>query len=268
MSFVPMSTIAADRQPGSHRGPRRATEGTTSASFSDAGKHRANAQRTGGRRALATLTIAAGLMAVPALTSPASAHPSYTVQPGDTLSSIAQRYDSTWRELYRANRDVISNPTSIYPGQSIRLGGGGSASQAAPVSSGGGGGARVDGGSAAQAGGFEQQLLNEASQLEGVPYVYGGSTPAEGFDCSGFTSYVFAQAGKTIPRTSSQQAAAATPVSGDDLRPGDLIFYSPGGSVSHVAIYAGDGMVWEAPGSGTQVRYAPVWDVARSYGRF
>ena len=263
MLSVPMSTITADRQPGSHRGPRRAT-GTISASVSDAGKHRASAQRTGGRRALATATIAAGLVAGPALTSPASAHPSYTVQSGDTLSSIAQSYDSTWRELYRANRDVISSPTSIYPGQSIKIGGGGSASQAASASTGVGGG----GGSAAQAGGFVQQLLNEAGQLEGIPYVYGGSTPAEGFDCSGFTSYVFAQAGKTIPRTSSQQAAAATPVSGDELRPGDLIFYSPGGSVSHVAIYAGDGMVWEAPGSGTQVRYAPVWDVSRSYGRF
>ncbi|GAA1007116.1 hypothetical protein GCM10009576_098820 [Streptomyces rhizosphaericus] len=43
---------------------------------------------------------------------------------------------------------------------------------------------------------------------------------------------------------------------------------SPGGSVSHVAIYAGDGMVWEAASTGTSVRYAPVWDVARSYGRF
>ncbi len=176
MSSVPMSTITADRQPGSHRGPRRATGTTTSASVSNAGKHRAKAQRTGGRRALATATIAAGLVAGPALTSPASAHPSYTVQSGDTLSSIAQRYDTTWRELYRANRDVISSPTSIYPGQSIKIGGGGSANQSAPASSGGSGG----GGSAAQSGGFEQQLLNEAGQLEGIAYVYGGSTPAEG----------------------------------------------------------------------------------------
>ena len=262
MSSAPMSTITADRQPGSrHRGSRGAA-GTIWATGTDAGKHRAEAQRRGGRRALATATLAAGLVAVPALTNPASAHPAYTVQSGDTLSSIAQEVGSTWRDLYSANRDVISSPTSIYPGQSLKTGGGGSAGQVAPTSTGGGGGWTDQ-----AAGSFEQQLLNEASQLEGIPYVYGGSTPS-GFDCSGFTSFAFAQAGKTIPRTSSEQAAAATPISGDDLRPGDLIFYSPGGSVSHVAIYAGDGMVWEAASTGTSVRYAPVWDVARSYGRF
>ena len=262
MSSVPMTTITDDRQPGSHRGSR-AGNGAASARGSVIGKHRAEAQGSGGRRALATATIAAGLVAVPALTSPASAHSSYTVQPGDTLSSIAQDVGSTWRQLYSANRDVVSSPNTLYPGQILQTGGGGSARQAAPASSGGGGG-----GSTVQDGAFEQQLLAEASQLSGIPYVYGGASPGEGFDCSGFTSYVFAQAGKTIPRTSSEQAAAATPVSGDDLRAGDLIFYSPGGSVSHVAIYAGDGMVWEAPGSGTQVRYAPIWDVSRTYGRF
>jgi cell wall-associated NlpC family hydrolase len=250
----------SDHQPGRHRGPRGGAKPITSAPGAIIGKHRAQRQRSGGLRALATATIAAGLVAAPALTSPASAHPSYTVQSGDTLSSIAQSLGSTWQELYSANRDVISSPALIYPGQILRTGGGGSAGPAGAVASGGEA-------SADPAGDLGQQLLAEASQLEGVPYVYGGSTPS-GFDCSGFTSYVFAQAGKTIPRTSSEQAVAAAPVSGDDLRPGDLIFYSPGGSVSHVAIYAGNGMVWEAPGSGGQVRYAPIWDVSRSYGRF
>ena len=75
MSSAPMSTITADRQPGSrHRGSRGAA-GTISATGTDAGKHRAEAQRRGGRRALATATLAAGLVAVPALTNPASAHP-------------------------------------------------------------------------------------------------------------------------------------------------------------------------------------------------
>lgn len=260
MSFVPMPIRTEGRQPGRHRGPRGGGSVTTPVRGPINAKHRAQSQRSGAPRALATATIAAGLVATPALTSPASAHATYTVRSGDTLSSIARNVDSTWRDLYRANRDIISSPTLIYPGQTLRIGSGRSASQAARVSSGGGG-------SATHAGDFEQRLLAEATQLEGVPYVYGGSTPS-GFDCSGFTRYVFAQAGKTIPRTSSEQAAAATPVSGDDLRPGDLIFYSPGGSVSHVAIYAGDGMVWEAPASGGQVRYAPMWDVSRSYGRF
>ena len=255
MSVVPVPISTSKRRPPSHRAPRGGVKAHTLTRSAAVAKHRAQPQRRrGGLRALATATITAGLMTVPALTSPASAHPSYTVQPGDTLSSIAQKVGSTWQELYDANRDVISNPALIYVGQTLRTGTGGSTSSG-------------DGGSADLTGGFEQQLLAEASRLAGVPYVYGGTTPS-GFDCSGFTSYVFAQAGKIIPRTSAAQAAAAVPVSGDELRVGDLIFYSPGGSVSHVAIYAGNGMVWEAPGSGGQVRYAPIWDVSRSYGRF
>jgi cell wall-associated NlpC family hydrolase len=214
------------------------------------GKHRAEVTHHG-RRAAATVALAAGLAAGPALTSPASAA-DYTVQSGDTLSSIAQSMGTSWQDLYAANRDVVSSPTTIYPGQTLQTGGGSSSSsQAAPAAP-----------SSAASG-----VVEAASQYAGVPYVYGGSTPS-GFDCSGFTSYVFAQAGKTIPRTSAAQAAAATPVSADNLQPGDLIFYSPGGSVSHVAIYAGDGMVWEAPGTGGSVQYAPIWDVERSYGRF
>ena len=259
MSFVPMPIIRNDRQPGRHRAARSEAKANTPTAGVVRAKHRAQPDRSAGLRALATVTITTGLAATPGLTSPASAHSSYTVQPGDTLSSIAQDVGSTWSELYSANRDVIASPTLIYPGQTLRIDGGEAAGQ---VVSSSGDAAWVD-----QAGDFEQQLLIEASRLEGVPYVYGGSTPS-GFDCSGFTSYVFAQVGKTIPRTSAAQASAATPVRGDDLRPGDLIFYSPGGSVSHVAIYAGNGMVWEAPSSGSQVRYAPVWDVPRSYGRF
>ncbi len=218
------------------------------------GKHRAEVSHHHGRRAAATIALAAGLATAPALTSPASAD--YTVQSGDTLSSIAQGMGTSWQDLYAANRGVVANPTMIYPGQTLKTGGG-SSSQAPQAAS----------TPTAPSGTSASGVLAAASQLEGVPYVYGGTTPS-GFDCSGFTSYVFAQAGKTIPRTSAEQAAAATPVSAGDLRPGDLIFYSPGGSVSHVAIYAGDGMVWESPGTGSAVQYAPVWDVARSYGRF
>ena len=251
MSFFSMST-PDDRRSTNHRGIGSEVNNAP-VSGSATGRNRAEGRRRGGKRVIATLAMAAGLAAAPGLTSPASAHPdsdSYTVRSGDTLSSIAQDLGTSWRQLYRDNRDVVSSPTTIYPGQTLQIGGGSAPASTSPAPS-----------------GSAQQVLAEASQLEGIPYVYGGSTPS-GFDCSGFTSYVFAQAGKTIPRTSAEQAAAATPVSSDDLRPGDLIFYSPEGSVSHVAIYAGDGMVWEAPGTGDSVQYAPVWDVARSYGRF
>ncbi|MFI6424622.1 C40 family peptidase [Promicromonospora sp. NPDC050880] len=87
----------------------------------------------------------------------------------------------------------------------------------------------------------------------GVPYVWGGSTPA-GMDCSGFTSYVYAQVGIDLPRTSSEQRYAGPVVSWSDAQPGDLI-WSPG----HIAIYAGDGMQIEAPVPGQTVRYTQIW---------
>ncbi|MFC8796210.1 C40 family peptidase [Promicromonospora sp. NPDC057138] len=87
----------------------------------------------------------------------------------------------------------------------------------------------------------------------GVPYLWGGSTPA-GMDCSGFTSYVFAQVGINLPRTSSEQRYAGTEVPWSQAQPGDLL-WSPG----HIAIYAGDGMQIEAPLPGKTVRYTQVW---------
>jgi cell wall-associated NlpC family hydrolase len=87
----------------------------------------------------------------------------------------------------------------------------------------------------------------------GVPYLWGGETPA-GMDCSGFTSYVFAQVGINLPRTSSEQRYAGTEVPWSQAQPGDLL-WSPG----HIAIYAGDGMQIEAPVPGQTVRYTEVW---------
>lgn len=102
-----------------------------------------------------------------------------------------------------------------------------------------------------------QPLLN-------TRYVSGGSTP-DGFDCSGFTLYVFQQLGIALPRTSEEQFTIGQEVSLDQLLPGDLLFYDSlnKGKISHVAMYMGDGMIVHANGS--EVRYEKVANMHKLY---
>jgi hypothetical protein len=90
-----------------------------------------------------------------------------------------------------------------------------------------------------------------------VPYVYGGTDPKKGLDCSGLTQLVFRQVGISLPRTSQEQARSGIGISSSDLSPGDLILSDWGdGPNSHVAIYAGNGKLIESPRTGENVRIA------------
>jgi cell wall-associated NlpC family hydrolase len=85
----------------------------------------------------------------------------------------------------------------------------------------------------------------------GVPYVWGGTTPA-GFDCSGLVMWAYAQAGISLPHYSGAQYADTTHIPMADIEAGDLLFYGPGGS-QHVAMYVGGGSMIEAPYTGASV---------------
>ena len=104
-------------------------------------------------------------------------------------------------------------------------------------------------------------ILEIASQYVGTPYVWGGTTP-NGFDCSGFTSYVYRQIGINLPRSSSQQGNVGTVVSRANAQPGDLI-WSPG----HIAIYAGNNQMIDAPRPGKTVQYRTIWQPNPKFNR-
>jgi peptidoglycan DL-endopeptidase CwlO len=97
-------------------------------------------------------------------------------------------------------------------------------------------------------------LVGTALSLRGAPYRNGGSDPS-GFDCSGFTQYVFAQYGVALPREVREQFRQGTPVEARDLAPGDLVFFATTDpSVSHVAIVVGGDQFVHAPSSTGVVR--------------
>jgi cell wall-associated NlpC family hydrolase len=102
------------------------------------------------------------------------------------------------------------------------------------------------------------KVIGTAEQYIGTPYKWGGSTPAEGFDCSGYVRYVYGKQGVRLPRTSREQAGAGAPVAArvSSLRAGDLmLFAEPKEAISHVAIYAGGGRIIHSSSSGGGVRY-------------
>ena len=104
-------------------------------------------------------------------------------------------------------------------------------------------------------GGTADRAAGQALKLVGTRYRYGGSSPSEGFDCSGLVQYSYRQAGLVVPRSTESQLRASTPIRVSSLRRGDLLFFDQEGKKkSHVGIYLGGGQFVHAPSSGKAVR--------------
>ena len=109
------------------------------------------------------------------------------------------------------------------------------------------------------------EIVSLAQQYLGVPYVYGGSSPS-GFDCSGFTMYIFAQVGVKLPHGATSQLSYGASVSRSELQPGDLVFFQDYGAVaSHVGIYIGGDQFIHASSSSGNSRCVTVSSLAESY---
>jgi peptidoglycan DL-endopeptidase CwlO len=108
----------------------------------------------------------------------------------------------------------------------------------------------------------ESAVVAEAQKYLGVPYLWGGTDPTKGLDCSGFTQLVFGNLGIDLPRTSSQQATSGRAVASlVDARPGDLVFFDHSSSragIDHVGIYLGNGKMIAAPQPGESVKIQDV----------
>ena len=113
---------------------------------------------------------------------------------------------------------------------------------------------------------FGRRVVDYAERFRGIRYVYGGSSPRSGFDCSGFVRFVYAHFGLSLAHSSYAQYQLGRRVSRSALRPGDLVFFD---GLGHVGIYVGNGRFIHAPHTGTRVQIQPLggWYSARFVGR-
>jgi cell wall-associated NlpC family hydrolase len=108
--------------------------------------------------------------------------------------------------------------------------------------------------------GIAGAAMGVALAQRGIPYVWGGTSPSQGFDCSGLVQYSYAQEGVSLPRSAQAQYEMGQPVSRGALQPGDLVFFGYGpSSIHHVGIYVGNNKMVNAATSGTPVRVQQLW---------
>jgi cell wall-associated NlpC family hydrolase len=203
----------------------------------------------------------------------------HTVVAGDTVGTIAAQYGKNVQDVLAING--LNAYTIIYPGDEIALTGSaqGTQSGGAQVAQGSGVGASVAAAPTQAASAdtatvslastdielastsSNQSIVDIAMQGLGTPYVWGG-TSTSGWDCSGFTQWVYSQVGVDLPRTSQMQGGALTPTSSP--KAGDLVVQNGG---AHIGIYLGDGKMISAlnPSQGTLVHDVSAMPVTGYY---
>ena len=110
-------------------------------------------------------------------------------------------------------------------------------------------------------------VIAVAKRYRGIRYRAGGTSPHTGFDCSGYTRYVFGKLGVSLPHNSGQQYGVVKHISRKYARAGDLIFFHHGSHIYHVGIYAGHGGVYHASHPGRRTGYERLWTSSVWFGR-
>lgn len=164
----------------------------------------------------------------------------YTVNKGDSLWTISRMYNTTVEKITSLNG---LNSITIHPGQKLLVAPESNdalqaqkVGQVNPVSQ------------ASRSSDRIEEILDYARSFQGVPYVAAGGSPS-GFDCSGFTKYVFAHFGFNLPRTAGGQYSMGQAIPSSEAKPGDLVAFKTGSYISHIGIYTGSGKFISATSS-------------------
>jgi len=168
---------------------------------------------------------------------------------------------------YALNEAIKYSPVVETTGSSSGNSGSSSSGSSSSSSSGSktnsGSSGKVNNGAAGSAAGATSstrtQIANYAVQFVGNPYVWGGTSLTNGADCSGFTMAVMSHFGVSLPHHSGSQANCGRSISSSEMRPGDLVFYSGGGAINHVALYIGNGQVVHASSAKTGIKIS-TWN--------
>jgi peptidoglycan DL-endopeptidase CwlO len=153
------------------------------------------------------------------------------------LSERRQLLSSIRSEIERLKRQEAAEQQRLQDAARDRL-------ASAPPPSGGG-----------NPGGGHSGVVGIAMQYLGIPYRWGGASPSTGFDCSGFTMYVYAQVGISLPHNAAMQYSMGSPVGREFLQPGDLVFFN---GLGHVGIYIGGNQMIHSPHTGDVVKISAL----------